>query len=431
MKRKFPFFVTLSIAAFLGLSFFSPKQEVISQEQPSYLWQVRSVDTMKTSRDKARVRLHDFKFDTEIEKELLAVKNLGANYVAIDTPYDEEFLPYLTRWVQLARKMGLRVWFRGNWSNWEGWFDYPKNLTPERHHAKTAEFIETHPDLFEDQDIFDPCPECENAGFWKQPDDNAKYNEFLRNQMVILKNSFSKINKKVYTNVFSIIGGRAKEVVDKQTLDALDNLVTIDHYVRNPQSMAEYLDYFPKNLGAKIILGEFGAPIPGINGAMTEEEQADFIDAILGEVYKSRKYVIGVNYWTLLGGSTALLSSDFEPRKVTDVIKKYFMPGIIKGNVKNTLSENIKGLRIEINDGLDNVLTDKNGNFIITVPAGRVKMTFDKSGFIPYTKDLLIGNGEKVIENVIVEPRNVNVLYRIKLYLKQLLNKLPARKRIS
>ena len=33
--------------------------------------------------------LHDLKFDTEIEKELLAIKNLGANYVDIDTTYDD------------------------------------------------------------------------------------------------------------------------------------------------------------------------------------------------------------------------------------------------------------------------------------------------------------------------------------------------------
>src|SRR3989344_4531505 len=47
------------LSAFFGLSFFSPKQLVVSEDQPSYLWQVRSVDTMKTSRDKARVRLYD------------------------------------------------------------------------------------------------------------------------------------------------------------------------------------------------------------------------------------------------------------------------------------------------------------------------------------------------------------------------------------
>ncbi|MEK7522855.1 MAG: hypothetical protein AAB569_04695, partial [Patescibacteria group bacterium] len=158
MKKKFIALIIFLITI-VSLLNFSTKEKIISQEQPKYLWSIRSIDTMKTSRDKARVRLYDLNFDKEINKELQAIKNMGANYVAIDTPYDDEFLPYLTRWIKLARKTELKVWFRGNWSNWEGWFDYPKNLTPERHQAKTAEFIETHPDFFKDGDIFDPCPE--------------------------------------------------------------------------------------------------------------------------------------------------------------------------------------------------------------------------------------------------------------------------------
>ncbi|MBU1087972.1 MAG: hypothetical protein KKD05_10730 [Candidatus Omnitrophica bacterium] len=420
MKRKLLSFFTLSIALFLGLSFFSPKQEVISQEQPSYLWQVRSVDTMKTSRDKARVRLHDLKFDAEIEKELLAVKNLGANYVAIDTPYDEEFLPYLTRWVQLARKMGLRVWFRGNWSNWEGWFDYPKDLTPEGHQTKTAEFIETHPDLFEDGDIFDPCPECENAGFWKQPDDNAKYNEFLRNQRIVLRNSFSKINKKVYTNVFSIIGGRAKEVLDKKTLDALDNLVTIDHYSKNPSSMTEYIDYFSRNFQTKVLIGEFGAPIPDINGSMDENQQALFIGEILRELYKNKSDVFGINYNVLTLGTTKLLNDDGTERQAVEVIKNYFIPGAVKGTVTNTLGDKLGNIPVKTGNGLNSTITGRQGHYKMSIPVSTVDIVIGGNKYKTTVQNMVITRGGEIMQNAVLEPEKIGFIYRVRLVIQNL-----------
>jgi len=424
MKRKFLVFFVFLIPVFLGLSFFSPKQEIISQEQPSYLWQVRSVDTMKTSRDKARVRLHDLKFDTEIEKELQAVKNLGANYVAIDTPYDEEFLPYLKRWVQLARKTELKVWFRGNWSNWEGWFDYPKNLAPERHQAKTAEFIETHPDLFEDEDIFDPCPECENAGFWKQPDDNTKYNEFIRNQRVVLKNSFSKIKKRVYTNDFSIIGGRAKEVLDKKTLDALDNLVTIDHYIKNPSSMTQYIDYFSRNFHTKVLVGEFGAPIPDINGPMDENQQTLFIDEVLQQLYKNKADVLGINYYVLTEGTTKLLNDDGTQRQAVEVIKNYFIPGVIKGAVINTLGDKLKNIPVRTSDGLNITTTDRQGDYTIVIPASTVDIVIGGNKYKTKEQNLVITRGGEITRNAVLEPEKIGFVYRFKLIIKDLKTRL-------
>ena len=420
MKKKYLLFLALSIIVFLGRSFFSPKQEIISEVQPSYLWPVRSVDTMKTSRDKARVRLYDLKFDEEIEKELLAVKNLGANYVAIDTPYDDEFLPYLKRWVKQARKTGLKIWFRGNWSSWEGWFDYPKNLTPERHQAKTAEFIETHPNLFKDEDIFDPCPECENAGFWKQPDDNEKYNEFLRNQRIVLKNSFSKIKRRVHTNIFSIIGGRAKEVLDKKTLDALDNLVTIDHYIKNPSSMAEYIDYFSQNFQTKVLVGEFGAPIPDINGSMDENQQAIFIDEVFQKLYKNKTDVFGINYNVLSQGTTKLLNDDGTERQAVGVIKNYFMPGVVKGIVTNTLGDQLKNIPVKTGDGLNITATGRQGHYTIVIPASTVDIAVGGNKYKTVVQKEVVGRGAEITRDVVLEPQKIGFIYRIRLTIQNL-----------
>lgn len=423
MKKKFIALIIFLITI-VSLLNFSTKEKIISQEQPKYLWSIRSIDTMKTSRDKARVRLYDLNFDKEINKELQAIKNMGANYVAIDTPYDDEFLPYLTRWIKLARKTELKVWFRGNWSNWEGWFDYPKNLTPERHQAKTAEFIETHPDFFKDGDIFDPCPECENAGFWKQPDDNAKYNEFIQNQRIVLKNSFNKINKKVYTNIFSIIGGRAKEVLDKKTLDALDNVVTIDHYVKNPSSMTEYISYFSKNFQTKILFGEFGAPIPDINGPMDESQQALFIDKVLRELYKNKTNVFGINYNVLTLGTTKLLDDDGTERQAVDVVKNYFIPGVIKGTVSNTLGDKLKNVPIKTSDGLNSTTTDSQGRYAMSIPASTVNIVIGGNKYKTKKQKMIITRKAEITQNIILEPEKIGFIYRLRLIIKDVNKKL-------
>ena len=420
MKKKLLFFFVIFFNAILYISFFTSKKETISQEQQSYLWQIRAVDTMKTSRDKARVRLYDLKFDTEIEKELLTIKNMGANYAAIDTPYDEEFLPYLKRWIKQARKTDLKIWFRGNWSNWEGWFDYPKNLTPEKHQAKTAEFIETHPELFEDGDIFDPCPECENAGFWKQPDDNAKYNEFIQNQRIVLKNSFNKINKKVYTNIFSIIGGRAKEVLDKKTLDALDNIVTIDHYIKDPSSMTEYINYFSKNFQTKVLVGEFGAPIPDINGSMDEEQQALFINEVLRELYKNKTDVLGINYNVLSLGTTKLLNDDGTERQAVDVVKNYFIPGVVKGTVTNTLGDLLKNIPVRTSDGLNSTATGRQGHYTISIPASTVDIAVGGNKYKTIVQKEVVDRGAEITNDVVLEPQKIGFIYRIRLTMKNL-----------
>src|SRR5690242_5495373 len=77
-------------------------------------WSIQSVDTMKQSRDLASEKLNDTNFNSQISQQVKAIADTGANYIAIDTPYDEKFLPYLKRWVKASRENNLKVWFRGN-----------------------------------------------------------------------------------------------------------------------------------------------------------------------------------------------------------------------------------------------------------------------------------------------------------------------------
>ncbi len=388
---------------------------------PPEIWSIRSVDTMKTSRDKARAELYNKSYDNVIDNDLKIIKEMGANYVAIDTPYDDEFLPYLKRWVAHARSFGLKVWYRGNWSNWEGWFDYPKNMSPTEHIAKTSEFVEKHSDIFEDGDIFDPCPECENAGFWQLNSNNAAYNQFLQDQQAGLKKSFNKINKQVYTNIFSIIGGRAREVLDKQTANNLDNTITIDHYFKNTSSLADYYNHFSKDLNSHIIFGEFGAPIPDINGNMDENKQAEFIYDAFSNFYENKDVVIGINYNVLAEGSSALVNYDRTPRKAIEVIKDFYIPGSVQGVVTNTLCEKVPNLYIGTKEIPELAITNSDGEYRVVAPAGNIQISTDGTYYKNLTRDITITRGSTLALNIVVEPENPTIIYKLRLWLNQVL----------
>src|SRR5579864_6688450 len=63
-------------------------------------WQIESIDTMKYSRDAARQGLNNPVYTAQVKQQVAAIAKTGATYVAIDTPYDAEFLPVLKVWVQ-------------------------------------------------------------------------------------------------------------------------------------------------------------------------------------------------------------------------------------------------------------------------------------------------------------------------------------------
>lgn len=383
------------------------------------LWKYQCIDTMKTSRDRARSWGGRKDVSELIEKEVKIISEIGANCIVIDTPYDDEFVPFLKSWVGIARKYDLSVWFRGNWSQWEGWFDYPKEMTPREHLTKTSQFITNHSDLFADGDAFDPCPECEGNGYWRVPDDNEEFREFKRSQKRALDEVFDKIGKKVITNRLSVIGGRAKDVFDAKTYDALDHEVTIDHYVESAALMEEYIRYFADEFNTKTFVGEFGAPIPDINGPMDEEKQAAFIDEVFAVLYTNRTNVIGVNYWVLTDGTTALLNPDGTARKAVEVLKNYFLPARISGVIVNTIDENLSAMKIRTSDGTAQTTSDESGRFQLTVPAGTWEIIAEGRDY--EERRILLEAKQKGDYNytVVTEPQHIDVFYWLRLRIKQ------------
>lgn len=381
MKLIRLFLVTICLIIFC-----SSKSATYAQE-PNTIWKYQCIDTMKISRDRAKT-LTGIERKEKIDILMKAIADTGANCVAIGTPYDEEFLPVLKDWVDGARKYRLHVWFRGNFSSWEGWFDYERNITSDQVLNEGGVFIMRHPELFEDGDIFTLVPEAENGwpGNYVAQGDYGKFRKFLITEYTLSQQAFTRINKHIEVNWLSMNGGIARSMLDKETVDAIDKKVTIDHYVADTQGMDEYIDYFVKKFGAKVVLGEFGAPIPDINGNMTEDEQAVFVGRLLERLYAKKDSIEGINYWVIQEGSTALLNDDGTSRKVLGVLKKYFKPSTISGKIVDTSGIPLKNIDIATTDGLNKTKTDSNGYYHIVVPIKNTTLIYMAKSYMPIIK---------------------------------------------
>lgn len=337
-------------------------------------WSVQSIDTMKYSRDASR----DAKISSQIDTQVKNIAATGATHVAIDTPYDLKFLPRLKEWVAAARKYNLNVWFRGNFSGWEGWFDYPKTLTRAEHLQMTQSFISNNPDLFQNGDIFTACPECENGGVGdpRQTGDVSGFRQFMIAEYHATNDAFRSINKQVTTNYDSMNGDVARLVMDSATTAAIGGVVTIDHYVVNGTKLASDIADIASKSGGKIMLGEFGSPIPDINGNQTEEQQAGWINDAFSRIINEPE-LIGMNYWVNLGGSTSPWNPDGTPRKAVAIIQNFYSPKILAGQVFDDTQTSLKNVTISY---LGRVIkTNSEGRFELPYVDTNMQINFSSS----------------------------------------------------
>lgn len=379
------------------------------------LWKYQCIDTMKTSRDKARMWAKHAKLDALISREMKAIKDMGANCVALDTPYDDEFLPYLKKWVGAARKEDLHIWYRGNFSSWEGWFNYPKGMTEQELFSRTTAFIKDNASLFEDHDIFTPAPEGENGGPFEQVevDEHEKFRAFLIKEHVVAKAAFQDIGRDVEVNWMSMNGGLAKRMFDQPTIDALDKTVALDHYIKTAPEMGEFIRYFAEKYGAKVVLGEFGAPIPDINGEMSEREQAEFIESLFRELYREKNHVEGVNYWVLFDSSTELYNKNFTPRLAANIVKKYFKPNVIQGRITDDIDVPVAGILVRTKDNMNSTSTDKDGNFTLLIPGNEVTLQVVNKEYHPFSQQYRLQTGKTNIK-ISITPVYEDPVYKLR-----------------
>lgn len=374
------------IALFLMSPQLAKSQVFATNEFP--WWKIQSVDTMKYSRDMSRQILgNPTHFEPVIDHQIKEIANTGATHVGISTPYDEEFVPVLQHWVTTARRHGLKVWFRGNFSGWEGWFDYP-DISREEHKAMTVEFIRTHAYLFEDGDIFSPCPECENGGPGdpRHNGDVEGHREFLIDLYKDSRQAMHSIGKKVDTNLHSMNGDVARLIMDEETTKELGGVITIDHYVNNIDKLATDIKELARRSHGKIVLGEFGAPIPGIHHEMTPAEQSAWLEQNFSQLARMPE-VIGINYWVNTGGSTALWKDDGTAMEGVKVLKKYYNPKVLRGRVVDFDGYAVPDATIKT--AYRTVYTDQKGQFAVPYIGAQDEMLISEKGF--FSKKIVIG----------------------------------------
>lgn len=344
-------------------------------------WQIQSIDTMKSSRDlSGQVLDHPEGFTELISIQVQNIADTGATHVAIGTPYDAKFLPVLRLWVAAARANGLNVWFRGNFAGWEEWFDAPA-ISRAEHKELTREFIRRNSDLFADGDIFSPCPECENGG----PGDPrmvggvAEHRQFLIDLYSISRDSFHSVGKNVMTNIHSMNGDVARLIMDPETTKALGGVVTIDHYVGTPEQLVEDIREFATTSGGKVVLGEYGVPIPDIHGNMTQAEQAEWIERSLSELTLVPE-LIGINYWVNVGGSTALWGEGGAPRKAVESLRQFYSPPKVSGRVVSRVGRGLANVTIKTPYQITHSRAD--GSFLLPLSREDEEISVFAAGYV-------------------------------------------------
>ena len=371
-------------------------------------WRIQSIDTMKYSRDIAREKLKDSSFDSVIDRQVKDIASTGATHVAVGTPYDEEFVPFLSRWVIVARKYKLNVWFRGKLSGWEKWFGYSR-LTPEDHTQGITQFIQNHSDLFVDGDVFSSCPECENGGMGdpRHQADLSDHREFLITEYTSVTTAFSKIKKQVLV-LNSSNGDVAKLVMDPPTTAKLGGIVGIDHYVSTPEKLASDVSKLAKSSQGQIFLGEFGVPIPDIHGRLTPNQQVLWLDKALKLLTESP--VLGINYWTSVGGSTQLWTDAGKANPAVATLTSYYFPKTVTGTVVNSIGEPLSGA--QVSTSLKLIITDPRGQFQLPILSdSQDTLTISASGY--KTKEYKSYSNNQ-INKIIMDKEKEGILYRLK-----------------
>ena len=405
------------VAQGFQLNFFS------STKEKSHMFEVQSIDTMKYSRDMAGQILNDpHAFDKMIDGQMSLIANTGATHVAIDTPYDDHFIPVLTEWVTSARQHHLSVWFRGNFSGWEGWFNYSK-IDRDTHKILLASFIQKNPTLFLDGDILTPCPECENgaAGDPRQTGDKDGYNAFLVEEKKIADSEFSKEGKlvTVYTSMNADI---AREIITPETAHALGGTILIDHYVNTNEKFTSDIASIPKKFSGKIGIGEMGAPVPDLNGDMTDSQQASYVQGMMDALYAQSDILPVVNYWVLTGGSTAIVNDDGSPKPAYKVLQKYFTAPKLSGITYNSLGESLHHVKITVASSTY-TYTTTSSSYQVFLPTPLNTVIFSSEGYSPFIYSIGSTNTSSLKKNVYLEPINPSSWYSIRFFFHQFTKK--------
>jgi hypothetical protein len=297
-------------------------------------WTIQSVSSMKETKDK----ICGQDDQAYIEKWVDKAKELGANYVAVETPYDNpscgNSVEYTKKWIDVIRSRGLKVWHRHMFTAFEGIYGAQK--TRDDYLSKTAQYIKDHPNFFKAGDIFTPQPEPQNGGIQGftgcdqgvcQYASIADFNKWLRDAIDVSNQAFSQIGLGGQMKVgyygfdgFVTWGSNNPDwhgILEDATVQKMGN-ITIDHY---PELIGQTMEQGLNELQAKypntpIVIGEWGSAGSG--------DVQNQVNNSMGAA--KRPNIIGFNYWHLgMGGNEALINSDFTNRPQFKDVQDFYL----------------------------------------------------------------------------------------------------------
>lgn len=284
-------------------------------EAGTYPWSVRSIDTQVVSKHWPNVSR------AAIQEQVRLMSDLGVNYIAIGTPYDR--VEEMRLWAQEIHALGLNVWFRSHWAQWEGDDGKPATLTPDEYLDRTGQFIRNNPDLFVAGDAFTVAVEAEQVGIglgkrfltWDQ------YRNFLLSEITVASLAFEELGLKgkIHTNWLSVNGWIVENQFTQEFVDKI-GLIVVDHFVGQSNTIGSVddtqavitqtmqdLDRYHQKWNVPIMLGEWGyqifQPVP-------DEKQEEVIAMLLSEL-ATRPYIVGMNYWVHMGNSASIIGDEF------------------------------------------------------------------------------------------------------------------------
>ena len=124
-------------------------------------------------------------------------------------------------------------------------------------------------------------------------------------------------------------------------------------------------DNHPRGVAAKVelrrwVLGEIGAPVPDIHGRFSPNEQAAWVEELMTKLARVPN-LIGLNYWTSVGGTTELWMPDGTARQAVQTLTNFYDPHIVFGVVRDELGRPI--VDATVSDGFVSTQTDWRGYF--------------------------------------------------------------------
>lgn len=313
------------------------KEEVKNTVPPkaAFRWSIQSVSSMKETKDRICGQ-RDAGF---ILRWVGKAKELGANYVSIEMPYDNpscgDSVAYARRWTTAIRTLGMNVWHRHMPIAFEGIYDVSKNVDVD-YLPLITNYIKNNRDLFAPGDIFTPIPEPQNGGirginYCSQDKcyfrDRGHFNSWLREAISASSAAFDSIGLggKIKIGYYGLDGYIVwgdnnpdwNGILEDSTVAAM-GVLTIDHY---PEAVGDTMANDLKELHAKypnvqVVLGEWGT----IKGGNVEQQVKDSLGSAASD-----PLVVGVNYWHMgVGGNEALINEDFSNRAQFDEVQSYF-----------------------------------------------------------------------------------------------------------